>query len=204
MIAPEKSELLRPSVVMRPSGVAPMKPVTTGTRPSSSKRKKNGAAALSGFFQMRFGVAKGVASEDEIGGRNRNSGDPGVFESCSEETRAETFAKGGEAIGEFRSGSDSTVQRHFVKKIAAEKLEAAADTVVLLFTEMKILKHIEVEMDDALGFVARVGKLSVGERARDGEQTIGDPFHRGDNDDDVRGLRSRADEACGVQHALGA
>src|SRR5256885_9079974 len=31
MIAPEKSELLRPRVVMRPSRVAPTKPVTTGT-----------------------------------------------------------------------------------------------------------------------------------------------------------------------------
>src|SRR6266705_2060359 len=40
MIAPEKSELLRPSVVMRPSRAAPMKPVTTGTIPASRSGRR--------------------------------------------------------------------------------------------------------------------------------------------------------------------
>src|SRR5947199_2427849 len=39
-MAPEKSELLRPSVVMRPSGVAPMNPVTTGTARSSNSGRR--------------------------------------------------------------------------------------------------------------------------------------------------------------------
>ena len=90
-----------------------------------------------------------------------------------------------------------------MEKVAAEKLEAEADTIVLLFIKSKILEHVEVEMNDALGFVARMRKFSFGQRARDGKKAIRYTLHRGDNDDDVRGLGSRANESCGVQHALG-
>ena len=73
------------------------------------KRKENAATALFGLFELRLGLAEGVASENEIGGGNRNSGDAGFFESGGEETRAESFAKGGETIGEFGGGDDATL-----------------------------------------------------------------------------------------------
>ena len=90
-----------------------------------------------------------------------------------------------------------------MEKIAAEKLKTAADAIVLLFAELQILEDIEVEVDEALGFVARVGKFSMGESLRDGEQAIGDALHRGDYDDDAGVFRSLADQAGGVQHSFG-
>ena len=106
MMAPEKSELLRPRVVMRPSGVAPMKPVTTGTMPSSRSGSKNVAAALLGLFQMRLGVAEGVAGQDKIRGGNGNRGNAGAFERGGKEASAEAFAEGCEAVEELGIGGD--------------------------------------------------------------------------------------------------
>jgi hypothetical protein len=91
-----------------------------------------------------------------------------------------------------------------VEKIAAEKLETPEDTVVLLFTELQILKDVEVQMDEALGFIAGVRKFSFGEGTRDGEQTISDALHCGNHDDDVGILRGLADQASGVQHSISA
>src|SRR5271167_2144017 len=149
------------------------------------KRKKNVAAALFGFFQMRLGLAEGIACEDEIGGGNGNSWDAGFFQSGGEKARAEAFSKGGESIGKFGACDHTATGRHFMEKIAAKKLEAEADAVVLLFTKPKILEHAEVEMDDALGFIARTRKIVFGESARNGQETIGNALHRGNHDDDI-------------------
>src|ERR1700726_3634585 len=61
MIAPEKSELLRPSVVMRPSGVAPMKPVTTGTM--ASARSGTRTSRPRRLVCSRFGLASRNVSQ---------------------------------------------------------------------------------------------------------------------------------------------
>jgi len=73
------------------------------------QRKEYSAAALFGFLKMRFGVAKGVASEDKIGGGDGNRSDAGLFKSSSEETGTESFAKGREAVGEFGRAWDITI-----------------------------------------------------------------------------------------------
>ena len=57
----EKSEPPRPSVVGRPSAVAPLKPVITGRR-----RARAGAAGARGFFAGRLHQRRGVA-EDGVG-----------------------------------------------------------------------------------------------------------------------------------------
>src|SRR5436189_276550 len=66
-IAPEKSELLRPSVVMRPSGVAPIKPVTTGTMLAS--RSGSSTSRPRGLVCSRCGFMAGVA---ELAARERS------------------------------------------------------------------------------------------------------------------------------------
>jgi hypothetical protein len=68
---------------------------------------------------------------------------------------------------------------------------------------LKILKHVEVEMNDPFGFITRMGTLSFDEGARDGEQTVGGALHRRHNDDHVCAPRSRADKVRGMHHALG-
>jgi hypothetical protein len=90
-----------------------------------------------------------------------------------------------------------------VQQVTTEELKNAADAILLSFAELKILQHIKVEMNDTFGFIPSVGMLALGEEAREGEKPIRDALHRGDNDDDVRGLDCRADEIGGVQHALG-
>src|SRR5260370_31762267 len=58
------------------------------------ERNKNVAAALLGLFEMGLSVAEGIASQDELGGRDGHRGDAGLFESGGKEPSAETFAKG--------------------------------------------------------------------------------------------------------------
>jgi hypothetical protein len=149
------------------------------------KREENAAAPLSSLLQMRLGIAEGIASEDELRGGNGNSGDAGLFESGSEKTRAETLSKGSETIGEFGGGSNAALLRHLVEEVASEELDHAANAILLLFANLEILEHIQVEMDDAFGFITSVGELAFGKEARDREKTIRDGLHRRDDDDDV-------------------
>src|SRR5690348_14829586 len=90
-----------------------------------------------------------------------------------------------------------------MQKVAAEKLQAAADTLVGLFVEAKFVKHIEMKMKQGFGLGSRARKIAVGERAGDTEQAVGDALHSGDDHDDVRGLRGGAGQRGGVEHSLG-
>jgi hypothetical protein len=173
-----------------------------GYKRGFDKREKNVAAALFGFFEVRLGVTEGVAGKDEIRGSDRDGGDAGFFERGGEETRAESFAEGSETIGEFFGGDDGTLLGNLVEKIAAEKLKAAADAVVLLFGKLEILKDTEMEMDEPFGFITRESELSFSKRMRNGEETIGDTLHGGDHDDEASILRGGANQTRGVQHAL--
>jgi hypothetical protein len=152
---------------------------------------------------MRFGLAEGVASEDEIRGGNRDRGNTGFFQSGGKEAHAESFSEGSEAIGEFRGGNDTADPRHFVEKIATKKLQTATDAVVGLLNKLKILKHVEVQMNYAFGFIARLGKPSFSESSRDGEKMIGDTLHRRDHHNRIGVFDSRTDQTGGVQQALG-
>jgi hypothetical protein len=111
------------------------------------KREEDSPATGFGFFQMGLGITESVASENKIGRGYGNSRDSRLFQGGGEETRAEAFAKGSEPIGEFSASVHAAVLRHFVEKIAGEELEAAADTFVCFFVEVKVLEDIKVEMD---------------------------------------------------------
>jgi hypothetical protein len=110
---------------------------------------------------LRLGVAKCVASENKIRGRNGNSGDAKFFQSSGKETGTESFAKGGETIEELGSGLDRAFLRYFVEEIAGEELEGAANVVLPVLINLKILKNIQVEMNDGLGFVPSARELAL-------------------------------------------
>lgn len=117
-----------------------------GDEPGVEQGEKNGATALFGLFEVRLGVAEGVAGKDEIGGSDGNGGDAGCFEGGGKEAGAETFAEGSEAIGKLGAGGDATVERDFVEQVASKKLEAAADAVMHFFFEVKILEDVQMKM----------------------------------------------------------
>jgi hypothetical protein len=95
------------------------------------------------------------------------------------------------------------MRRHLVQKVTTEKLQAAANPLVRLFGEAQFVEDIEMKMKQSLGFVAGARKIAFGERAGNAEQAIRNAFHGGDDYDDVRGFRSRADERGSVEHSLG-
>ena len=153
---------------------------------------------------MRLGIKKRIASEDELGGCDGHGSDAGLFERRGEEPGAEALAKGGEAIEEIRAGMNAGVNRDFVKQIASQELQFAAHAKVILIAEPQIVKHIEVKIQNELCLATGVRKLASGESVRDREKMVGDAFHGGDDDDDAGGPRGSANEACGMEHAVGA
>jgi hypothetical protein len=169
---------------------------------SFEERKKNVAAALFGLFEMRLGVTKGIASQDELGGRDGHGGDTGLFEGGGKKPCAETFAKRGQAIEEILASGDAGASGDFVKQIASQELQSAADAQAVILGEVQIMKDIEVKSQDELGLAAGVCELAIGERASDRKKMIGDALHGGDDHGDSRCLDSGANEACGVEHAV--
>src|SRR6266851_268278 len=151
-----------------------------GDNAGFEERKKNVAAALFGLFEMRLSVTKGIASQDELGGRDGHGGDAGLFEGGSKKPCAETFAKGGQAIEEIRSGSNAGVNRNFVKQIASQELQFSADAKVSFITKLQIVKHIDMKIQDELSFTACLRELAIGESASDRKKMIGDALHGGD------------------------
>ena len=57
------------------------------------------------------------------------------IESGGKEPCAEAFAKGGEAVKEIRAGGDAGVNGNFVKQIASQELQFAANAKVILLTK---------------------------------------------------------------------
>src|SRR6266403_1571892 len=164
--------------------------------------EKNGAAALPGLFEMRLGIAKILAGDDKIRRRDWYGGDSGFFERGGKQARAQTFAERGKAIEKLGAGGDAALGRNFVKKIGAKKLEFTADAEPVVFFKMQIAQDIEVEFQEIFDFASGVDEFSIGESASDGKKMIGNAFHRGDDDGDVRNGRGAADETRGVEHAL--
>jgi len=151
---------------------------------------------------MRLGFTEGVASEDKFRGGDGHGRDAGLFESGGEEPGAKSFAKRGEAIEEIRAGGDAGANGNLVKKIAAEELQFAADAKVIVVAEMEIVKHVEMKIEDELGFTAGVREFAIGESAGNGEKMIGDALHGGNDDDDTGGLRGGVDKTGGMEHAF--
>ena len=54
------------------------------------------------------------------------------------------------------------------------------------------MKHIEVKIQDELGFAAGVREFAIAERASDRKKMIGNAFHGGDDHGDGRCLRGGA------------
>jgi hypothetical protein len=126
------------------------------------ERKKNVAAALFGLCEMRLSFAEGVAGQDELGGRDGHCGDAGFFKSGSKKPCTEAFAERGEEIEAIRAGGDAGADGNFVKQIASQELQFAADAKVRVFTEVQVVEHIEVKIQDELCFAAGVGEFSFG------------------------------------------
>jgi hypothetical protein len=175
-----------------------------GDNAGFEKRKKNGAATLFCFFEMRLGVAESIASQHEIRGGDRHRRYAGLFESSCEEPGAETFAKGGQTIKELGTRSNTAVNGDFVKKVTAQELQLVADAEVRILGEMQIVKHIDVKIQKEFSLAAGVHELAIGERVSDGEKMIGDALHGGNDHGDAGSFRGGANEARGVEHAIGA
>jgi len=167
-----------------------------GDNAGFKKGKKNVTAALFGLFEMRLGVSESVAGQDKIRRGYGDGGDAGLFESGGEEPGAEAFTKGGETIKKFGTGGDSAVKGNFMKKVAAQELQLAADAKVRILNdadrarsnavaEMEIVKHVEVKIQKQLSFAAGMRELAIGERVSDGEKMIGDTLHGGDDHGDA-------------------
>ncbi len=164
--------------------------------------KKKVAAALFRLFEMRMGVAKGIAGQDEIRGCDRHRRDAGLFERGSEEPGAEAFAKGGEAVEELRTSGDAAANRNFVAKVASQKLQVAAYAKAAIFAELQILEYIEVKIPNELGFAAGIHELAIDESAGNGKKMVGDALHGGNDHGDAGCLRGGANEICGMEHAV--
>src|SRR5260370_6046456 len=150
---------------------------------------------------MRLGVAESVAGKDEIRGSERHRRYAGFFERSGEEPGAETFAKGGEAIEEFGAGSKGAVSWNFMKKVASQELQLAANAKAFLVAELQIVKHIEVKIQNQLGFVAGMRELAARESSGNGKEMVGDALHGGDDHRDIGCLRGGTNQARGVEHA---
>jgi hypothetical protein len=94
------------------------------------------------------------------------------------------------------------VNRNFVKKIASQELQLASDTKAIVFTEAQIVKHIEVQIEDELGFAACMREFAICESASNGQKMIGNALHGGNDDSNTGVLRGGVNEARGMEHAL--
>src|SRR5690242_11241237 len=166
------------------------------------KRKKNVAATLPGLFEMGLGIAECVASQNEFRRSDGDRGNARLFESGCEEPDAETFAKGGETIEKFGASGDAAVNWNFVEKVASQELQLVAHAEAIVFGKLQIVKHIEVKIQDELGFMAGVGKFAAGERPRNGKEMVGDALHRGDNHGDIGRPRGGSNKARSMEHAV--
>src|SRR6266480_1857282 len=129
---------------------------------------------------MRLRIAKGVAGQDEIRG-------------CDGHGRnARLFQRGGEAA----------VDRNFLKKVASQELQFAAHAKVIVLTELQIVKHIKVKLQDEFGFATGMHELAIGESAGDRKEMIGDALHGGDDHGDAGCPRGGANKTCSMEHAV--
>jgi hypothetical protein len=151
---------------------------------------------------MRLGIAEIFAGDHKIRRRYGYGSNSGFFERGGKEARAQAFSKRSEAIEQFGAGSDVALGRYFVKKIAAEQFEFTANPEMVVFFELQIMQHLEVERQENFDFAAGVSKFSVGQSVRDQKKMIGDTLHGGDDHGDERDSRGAAHETRCVEHAL--
>src|SRR5437667_10838461 len=156
-----------------------------GNNAGFEKRKKNVAPALPGLLKMGLGIAERVASQNEFRRSDGDRGDARFFESGCEEPDAETFAKRGEAIEKLGAGGDAAVNGDFVEKVAPQELQLVAHAKAFLFAELQFEQHIEVKIQNELGFMAGVGQFAAGERSCSGKEMVGDALEAGGNHGDI-------------------
>jgi hypothetical protein len=82
-------------------------------------------------------------------------------------------------------------------------LQLSADAKATVLVEKQIVKHVEVKVQDELGFAAGVREFGIGKSPSDGKKMIGDALHGGDDYGDAGCLRGGANEACGMEHTAG-
>src|ERR1700687_3671219 len=180
MIAPEKSELLRPSVVMRPSGVAPMKPVTTGTMPSASSGSKTSRPRC--LVCSRCGLASRKVSQVSTNSEEE-TGTAGTPErsSAAANSRAlirwpndvslsNTSAAAGRLTNPLAPGCRRyaiPARGDFVEQIAAQGVELASDTVMFVRVKRQVTQHIEMQAQKRFHLQTRPLVLAFIQRLRD-------------------------------------
>src|SRR5437588_11421801 len=173
-----------------------------GHNASFEEREKNLAATLLGLLEMGLRIAESVTGEDEFRISNGDCGNARLLKSRCEKPDAETLAKGGETIEKLCTGGDAAVNWNFVEKIPPQKLQLVAHAKAIVFGELQIVKHIEVKIQDELGFMAGVGRFAAGERPRNGKEMVGDALHGGDNHGDIGRSRGGLNKARSMEHAV--
>src|SRR5260370_22990286 len=151
---------------------------------------------------MRLGVAESVAGQDEIRGSDRHRRYAGFFERSGEERGAETGAEGGEGMEELGAGSNGAVSWNFMKKVASQELQLAANAKAFLVAELQIVKHIEVKIQNQLGFVAGMRELAARESSGNGKEMVGDALHGGDHHRGIWCLRGGTNAGRGMAAAV--
>src|SRR5207253_7446311 len=133
---------------------------------------------------------------------DEDRGDAGMMGSGCEKPSGETLTEGGEAIKKLGASGDAAVNEHFVEKVASQELQLVAHAEAFLFAELQFEKHIEVNIQDELGFMAGVGKFAAGERSCNGKEMVGDALHGGDNHGDIGRSRGGLNKARSMEHAV--
>jgi hypothetical protein len=168
------------------------------------ERKKNLTSATARFVNLRASIAERVASQNKFRGADGNGGHARLLKSRSKEAGAESLAVRCETILQrgATSGARLRFRRRIVQQVLAEELKCARNAIVLLRFQTEIAKHFHVELKNALGVAPGIGSASGFKRARDPQQTIGNPLHRRNNNDDVRARSRFADDSGSMEHAL--
>jgi len=145
-------------VVTRPSRVAPTKPVTTGTRPLSSKGWST-SRPRSRVPPCPAGVAEGVARQNKFGRGDGNGGNVARIERRRKEPRAESLAEGRERIVE-RFAADLRGRGNFVQQIAAKQAKVVPDALMIEFIELQVKKHVGVQAQYGVGVAFCFGEIA--------------------------------------------
>jgi hypothetical protein len=74
--------------------------------------------------------------------------------------------------------------------------------MLLLWSQLQIAQHVQMDAKDMLGIAPCVGAAASFQAASHGQQAIGDALHRRNDNDDARVNLRLADQICGAQHAF--
>ena len=94
------------------------------------------------------------------------------------------------------------VGRDFVKQVAAQRVERVRNAIMRFVVERQIAQNVVVLAEKGFGIDAGALIFTLGKKLRDGKQAVGNPFHCGDDNHNVRVTSDRLNQRRGMQHAL--